>query len=127
MGTLIVTKLGPDGDLAAGLGTVISRSAATAQKLRCRLRLILGEWFLDPDAGVPWIATPLSQEPAIMGSRFSDLGYAERVLKTCILETTGIAALLDFSINLDRATRSATASATVQTDDGDVENIEVSL
>jgi hypothetical protein len=126
MGALIVTKLGPDGDLARGFGTVIDKSAATAQKLVCRLRLILGEWFLDPDAGVPWAPMPLAQEPVIFGAP-ADLAYAERTLKRCILETTGISAILDFAMTLDRSTRHATVTASVQTDDGDVENIEVSV
>lgn len=127
MSTLIVTRLGTDGDLARGLGDVVSKSAATAQKLNCRLKLLQAEWFLDPDAGVPWFALPGTVDPPIMGSKGVDLGYVERVLKTAILETTGIAKLVDFSLSFDRNARSCTVAATVETDDGDIETIEVLL
>ena len=127
MSTLIVTRLGTDGDIARGLGDVVSKSAATAQKLTCRLKLVQAEWFLDPDAGVPWFALPGTVDPAIMGSKGVDLGYVERVLKTTILDTTGISKLVAFAMNLDRNARSCPVTATVETDDGDIENIEVLL
>jgi hypothetical protein len=127
MSTLIVTQLSPDGDLLRGFGQVLSTSAATAQKLRSRLLMVQGEWFLDPDAGVPWFALPASVDPPIMGAKGTDLGYVERVLKAAILETTGVSKLVDFSLELNRSTRACTVSAIVETDDGDVENIEVSV
>ena len=125
MSTLIVRQLGTDGDLVGSFRNVLTRSAATAQKLRSRVRLIQAEWFLDPDAGVPWFALPLSVDPPIMGTKPADIGYAERTLKTTILETPGIASLTEFALTFDRAARSITVTATVTTDDGDIENIEV--
>jgi hypothetical protein len=127
MSTLIVTQLGPDGDLLRGFGQTLRTSAATAQKVRSRLLLIQGEWFLDPDAGVPWFANDNSVDPPIMGTRGADLGYVERVLKRTILETHGVSKLLDFALELNRSARALSVSATVETDDGDVENIEVSV
>ena len=127
MSTLLIGQLSPDGDMVGGFGNLVTKSAATAQKVRCRLKLIQAEWFLDPDAGVPWFAIEGTVDPPIMGSRGTDLGYVERVLKTTILETVGISKLVSFSIALDRNTRGATVAATVETDDGDIENIEVML
>lgn len=127
MSDLIVTRLAPDGDLARGFGDTIGGSAATAQKVTCRLRLVQAEWFLDPDAGVPWFALDGAVDPPIMGSKGVDLGYVERVLKTTILETQGVSKLVSFAIALDRETRRCTVSAAVETDDGDIENIEVLL
>lgn len=127
MSTLIVRQLSPTGDLQGSFANVLRTSAATAQKLKSRLLLIQGEWFLDPDAGVPWFAMEGAVDPPIMGVRRADLGYAERTLKTAILETTGISELVDFAITLDRNTRAATVACAVKTDDGDIENIEVSV
>jgi len=127
MGTLIAGQLDSSGDMVGGFGNVVAFSAATAQKLRCRLLLVQAEWFLDPDSGVPWFALPDSVDPPIMGVKAVDLGYVERTLKTTILETEGISELVDFTMSLDRNTRAATVAATVKTDDGDVENIEVSI
>jgi hypothetical protein len=127
MSNRIVTQLGPDGDFARGFSQVLSTSAATAQKVRSRLLLVQGEWFLDPDAGVPWFANDASVDPPIMGSRGIDLGYVERTIKRTILETEGVSKLVDFSMALDRETRRCSIFTTLETDDGDVESIEVSV
>ena len=127
MGTLIAGQLDSSGDMVGGFGNVVAFSASTAQKLRCRLLLVQAEWFLDPDVGVPWFALPGSIDPPIMGVKAVDLGYVERTLKTAILDTEGVSELVAFTMSLDRNTRAATVAATVKTDDGDVENIEVSI
>lgn len=127
MSTLIVGQLTSDGDICGSFANVISKSAATAQKCTCRLKLIQGEWFLDPDAGVPWFALPLSVDPPIMGVRPVDLGYVERTLKMAILDTVGISKLVEFANTLERNTRASSVTSTVETDDGDTENIEVLL
>ena len=127
MSTILVGQLSSTGDIVGGFGNLLSHSAATAQKLRSRLKLNQAEYFLDLDAGVPWFAIDGTVDPPIMGRKGTELGYAERVLKTTILETVGVSKLVSFSITLNRNTRAATVAAIVETDDGDIENIEVIL
>jgi len=55
----------PAGDLDLATGTVrtISGPEYTAQKIRQRFRLLLGEWFLDKTKGVPWFQSVLVKNP----------------------------------------------------------------
>jgi hypothetical protein len=118
MATAPVRRLDASHDPIWGHGfrDIATTSEATQQRLRCRLLVIQGEWFLDTDAGVPWWQPPGSDVKPIMGGP-RDLQYAESVLKKIILETDGVATLDRFSMHVD-AHRNLTISCSGTTVDG---------
>lgn len=126
MGSFVVRRL-YQGDITGGFGgnNVASGAAAVAQKLRSRLYLNRGEWFLDPDAGTPWLPLPDLLDKPILGSMPADIGYAERTIKKIILETPDVTTITDFSLDFNSVTRKLQFSASGTTVDGDVWNIEV--
>lgn len=126
MSDLIVRRLDSTGDptFGKGLQDCIGTSAATAQKCKCRLQLILGEWFLDTAAGIPWVVTDEGTEKAILGEMGTAV-YGESLIKQAILGTAGIATLNELSLDFNHETRASYVRATVTTDDGDIETIEV--
>ncbi len=75
------------------------------QRLKTRLQLILGEWFLNADAGVPWWQPEGSDNQPIMGVKPIDRAYAESVIKARILSTDGVQSLDAFSMQFDSQTR----------------------
>lgn len=58
------------------------RSDEVAQRVRTRLRRILGEWFLDINAGVPYF------EGKMLGGK--DYNYIKLTINAEILETEGV-------------------------------------
>lgn len=124
--TAIVRRLDSSHDMTFGRGTrnIASGAEATAQRLKCRLLMLMGEWFLDTTAGVPWFFTPEGTTiKPIMGVKPRDLGYAESVLKSVILGTDGVASIVSFLLTFDGPTRRAKVACTVVSVDGDVINI----
>lgn len=91
------------GDLAHGGGllSIVSGTDVVAQRLRLRLGLWLGEWFLNALVGVPW--------PQWIGSK-PDLKTIESVLRRAITTAPGIASLDVFSLSLDGASRALNVS-----------------
>jgi hypothetical protein len=124
MGTLRVRRLDKNHDMTfgGGLRNIAGGAEGTAQRLRCRLLMIQGEWFLDTSAGVPWWQPEGNGVQPIMGAS-RNLQYAEAVLKTAILGTDGVATLESFSMSFNGTTRNLTVSASGTTVDGDDFNI----
>ncbi len=103
---------------------IATGAEGTAQRLKCRLLLLQGEWFLDTTAWVPWFFTPPGTTiKPILGVKPRDLGYAESVLKSVILGTDGVASIISFLLSFDGPSRRARVSCTVTSVDGDVVNI----
>jgi hypothetical protein len=68
-----------------------SLSEEVQQNLWLRFQFFLGEWFLDPQAGVPWFQQ-------ILGIKNSDANVSQilqRVITTC----PGVVALTSFALN----------------------------
>lgn len=90
-----------------------------AQRIKTRLQLFFGEYFLNRTLGVPWLTQILikkSRESVVQG-----------VLKRAILSTPGVNELLDFSIS-DLENRISTISFVVSTTNGNIsDSLEVSL
>lgn len=114
-----VRKLDEAGDVMFGRGlqSFHSGSPATVQRVRTRLLLVLGEWFLDTGEGTPWFENEDSNVQPIMGVP-RNLGYAEAVLKARILGTDGVASLESFEMSFNGETRKLSVSATVTDEDG---------
>ena len=94
---------------ASGMLVAVTDGEAVAQRVRQRLELYQGEWFLDTGAGVPWLqfiyVTPFEQTTA------------ETLLKSEILDTPGVAEILEFVVDVDQHERSFNLSrVTIRTD-----------
>lgn len=115
----IVRRLSPLGDMTfgQGLANYARRAEACAQCVRTRLLLVLGEWFLDDEAGVPYLERVFADR--------TPLPAVEAVIKGTILATTDVQAVTAFVMTLDRATRRLSIAATVTTIYGETINIQV--
>lgn len=82
------------------------------QRIRTRLQLFLGEWFLDRNAGVPWLQQILIKNP-----RFA---VVQGVLKQTILRTPGVNELTAFSITDADVERKIVVTFTVNTNFGQI-------
>ena len=85
-----------------------SLSEEVQQNLWLRFQFFLGEWFLDPQAGVPYFQQ-------ILGVKNSDANVAT-ILRYVVTSCPGVASLLSFSLN--RSGRSIAPRFTCQLIDG---------
>ena len=117
---MLVRRLDDNHDMTFGRGIadMARDDEATAQAVKTRLLLLKGEWFLDIEAGVPYL-----QQIMV---RPSNLPLAEAIIKRTILDTEGVAELQSFAMTYDRETRRLTIQATVANSYGTVANIKVS-
>lgn len=105
-----------DLDLASrGLRLTARGAEALAQKLRVRLRISQGEWFLDTRVGVPYYTDVMGKQPK---------GAVEALLRRVIATCPGVAAVERFSFAVNASTRRATLSFTARSADGDAVTIE---
>ena len=118
--TLRVRALDSNGDYQFGRGSVefiVDSSAAVAQKIKTRLSLWQGTWFLDSAAGTPWMQQILGRHatvpPPAPGLKVGAL--YDIALKQAILNTKGVSQLLSYASTLDSTTRALSVTAQVQT------------
>jgi hypothetical protein len=121
----LTRRLDPNHDMTfgAGLANFAVDAEATAQNCRTRVQMIRGEWFLDVSAGVPYldndyVTKAISDKPA-------DIAFTEAVLQEEILDTDGVSELVSFTSQYNSDTRVFSAQATIQTEFGTTENIQV--
>lgn len=76
------------------------RNAAVAQRLKIRLGIHEGEWFLDRTAGLPWRDT--------IRTRPFDAQGTQALIINAILEDPEIESVASFDMALDRASRRLT-------------------
>ena len=86
---------------ASGNLALVHDAEAIGQHVRQRLMTHEGEWFLDNQAGVPWVRDILGQQ--------YDPVLAESVLKAEILDTDGVTEITTFSVRFDRDVRGLSA------------------
>jgi hypothetical protein len=80
---------------------------AIRQLLECRLRMAVGEWFLDPAEGLPVYES-------IMGKPRTEAGVRQ-VIRDRILQTLGVLALPLLKVSIDPAARTVAISFQAQT------------
>lgn len=116
---MIVRRLDDSHDMTFGQGiaNMADEAESVAQRVYTRLLLLFSEWFLDTDAGVPYLQD-VTIKPA-------NMPLAEAVIKRTILETDGVLEIRSFNMTLDRETRRLTVSATVANVYGTTSNIKV--
>ena len=75
------------------------------QRVRTRLRRVLGEWFLDINAGIPYF------NGEMLGGK--DTKYILMIIKSEILNTVGVQEVTSIQINYNNSTRKATVAAKI--------------
>jgi hypothetical protein len=117
---VITRQLTADFDMNFGhsLDDYLHDAFAVGQNIKTRLLLILGEWFLDITAGVPW--------NVLLGPKPADTVALEGAVRQTIVTTTDVVEITAFSLDFDRATRKATIQTTVRTVYGTSVSVEVS-
>jgi len=76
------------------------------QKLRLRLSIFLGEWYLDNTAGLPYLQDILVKRP--------QWSIVESVFKVAIKGTPGVREILEFVLLADKAARAVKVSFRVK-------------
>ncbi|EMB4322239.1 hypothetical protein RJ492_001211 [Pluralibacter gergoviae] len=93
-----------DGDIATRGTQFASEKEGTQQAIICRLRLFLGEYFLDATAGTPWFQS-------ILGKNSREV--AEINVKQRIISTPGVLGISEFNLVIDARERRMTVTASV--------------
>lgn len=89
------------------------------QAVRIRLALFRGEWFLNLDSGIPYLARDgVDESEALLGEVF-DERRALTVFRAAILDTPGVVAVNDLTAVFDSATREMTITWSAKTVFGD--------
>lgn len=81
-----------------------------AQRIACRLLFIGGEWYLDQRLGTPW--------REVLWAKGTTVQRAERVLRTVIEGTPGVATVSSIRVTHDSATRESAVTFTARSDSG---------
>jgi len=98
-----------NGDMAFGAQQADffrDQPAAPAQAVLTRLRLWLGEWFIDSSEGTPY-------QQAVLGMHTQQT--AEPAMRRRILETEGVTGIESFAVEYDKEERKATVNAIINT------------
>lgn len=106
----IELQLGADGDLLFDSSGSLVISDNLAQRLATRLRLLLGEWFLDLSDGTPYLQTILVKSP--------DLGRIKAAFRDRILATEGVARVDSIDLSLNKTTRVLSVSFRARAETG---------
>lgn len=101
------------GDLVIRNGDLVLIDGAEeiAQRLRIRLRLFVGEWFLAPAEGVPYFER-------ILGRKITKAALLS-LLREQILACPGVAEVTSLTAEVDGGRRSVSVSFRATTTDGD--------
>jgi len=110
MADLQLSTLDNDIDLDGEQFSIVDDDEALVQHLLVRLRLFKGEWFLNPDVGVPYYESVLVKNPSLVAIR--------AIFRQAVLTTPGIASLDSLTTELDTPTRTLTVTFTAIKDDG---------
>ena len=86
------------------------------QAVGVRLKLILGEWFLDTRIGMDYFGTAFVKNP--------NLAAIEAMIQAAILDTPGIARIVSYSQVFDRSARQLTVTCTLLDDEGNTLNLQ---
>jgi hypothetical protein len=111
--SLIYRRLDSNGDYTFGQSkqNFLSDINAVAQAILTRLRLLKGEWWEDTTEGLP-----LFQQ--ILGTRGTNKKVVDSLIRSRILDTTGVSGIETYESTFDGETRAYTFTATVNTDYG---------
>jgi hypothetical protein len=116
---VITRQLDKNFDMQFGhsLDDYLHDALAVGQNIKTRLLLILGEWFLNINVGMPW-RTLLGPKPAATVT-------LEDSVRQTIVTTVDVVEITAFSFDFDHTTRKATINVTVLTVYGTSVSVEV--
>lgn len=128
MATPPVRRLDANGDimLGRGLSSYLRGKDATLQRVRSRLRLFYGEWFVDTGKGVPWTVPEDAEVQPILGVR-PNRSYLEASVAEAALGSEGVASIESLDVQIDSTARSADIVVEAITDEGAALTIEDSI
>jgi len=96
---------------------VVSGAEAVIQNIRIKLKLWTGEWFMDTEAGTPYLED-------ILGKRIS-LAGALAAIRASIMEVDGVQTITRFEYQFNRQTRKLDFEFEVSTPYGNLELLKV--
>jgi len=97
-----------DGDLS-----LVEGVDAISQHVKQRLKMYLGEWFLDIQSGVAWYQIVFVKNPNLL--------LVEAVLRDVVINTPGILELNLFELSYENSTRKLGIEFKAQTINGDLD------
>lgn len=97
----------------------VSGSEAVAQRCKYKLQLFKGEWFLDKDAGTPWIQELLGQK--------LDITLARSIFYNLLIKVDGVASIEQLEVEINSSTRAGKIVYTLTTVFGDTIDETVEL
>lgn len=111
-------KLSRDGDYVIGGSSVFLRNTpeTVAQAVVTRLRLFLGEWFLDVTEGTPY-------QTQVLG-RHTEATF-NPAIRQRILETEGCTGIVEYESQFNPDTRELSVTAVIDTEYGPARIYEV--
>ena len=98
--------------------SLVEKRECVRQAVTQRLRMALGEWFLNKLLGVPYENTKLNPNKFAVLNRPVDLEAIALLLDDQIATVEGVKKLLESSVSLDAETRRLRYEATIETNDG---------
>lgn len=113
MSDLLLSTVDDDLDITTGDLRLTETDVAVRQHLQQRLRMFLGEWFLDLGRGIPFYEQVLIKN--------ANPGVLDAIFKDAILTTPGVIELLSFDLSFDNALRTLTLTFEVRSTDGIIE------
>lgn len=92
-----------------------------AQRLKQRLLVLSGEWFLNKEMGLSYIDNLFTKKSA------GNYQFIEGQIRQIIRETIGVQSLDNFSLELNSANRTAKIDFSITAEDGSKIKLEVIL
>lgn len=83
------------------------------QQLEIKLKLWVGEWFLDTEFGTPYLQSILGKQLTLSG--------AIAAIKKSILEVSGVTQIIEFNFDFDNINRKLNVTFSAETDFGLIE------
>ncbi len=98
--------------LSGGDLTLVRDATAIAQEVTIRLNFLLGEWFLDTEAGMPYFQSILVKSP--------NLAAIRSIFHDEILNVAGINSVIDLTLDYNRQARRLDVSWRAASDLGEL-------
>lgn len=92
---------------------LVDQAEQVRQQLLIKLRLWVGEWFLNTEFGTPYLQSILGKQLTLSG--------AVATLRKSIMEVEGVRSIPDFNYTFDRSARALRVTFTANTPYGVVE------
>jgi hypothetical protein len=96
----------------------VTISDALTQILKIKLKVVLGEYWLNIESGLPFFEK--EDESIAIFKKSADLNTIESVIKAYIANTEGVQRITAFSMDVDNGFRTANISWSLQTTEGTI-------